>query len=81
MDAIPAMTEQKRKIDMHVSIASKILSEIKKRKIDSLQDWQDEIMKNGVLATQSKADLFKYLQSSLNENDVFRLLILISHFC
>jgi hypothetical protein len=36
IDAIPQMTEKKRKIDMHVSIATKILQEIKKREIDKL---------------------------------------------
>lgn len=36
MDSIPQMTEQKRKIDMHVSIATKILQEIKRREIDKL---------------------------------------------
>jgi hypothetical protein len=42
------MTEQKRKIDMHVSIATKILQEIKRREIDKLQDFEDEIMKGTV---------------------------------
>ena len=36
MDAIPAMTERKKKIDMHVSIASAMLHEIKRRGIDKL---------------------------------------------
>ena len=36
MDQIPQMTERKKKIDMHVQIASKILSEIKRRAIDKL---------------------------------------------
>ena len=31
MDALPAMTERKKKIDMHVQVASKILSEINRR--------------------------------------------------
>lgn len=57
MDALPAMSEQKRKIDMHVSIASHILSEIKRRKIDALQDWEDELLRSGVLSSSSKTDL------------------------
>ena len=36
MDALPAMTEQKKKIDMHLQIASKILAEIKRRDLDKL---------------------------------------------
>ena len=34
MDALPVMTERKKKIDMHVQVASKILQEIK-NKIDA----------------------------------------------
>lgn len=45
IDAIPQMTEKKRKIDMHVSIATKILQEIKRREIDKLQDFEEELMK------------------------------------
>ena len=36
MDKLPQMTERKKKIDMHVKIASRILSEIKSRQIDKL---------------------------------------------
>jgi hypothetical protein len=46
MDALPIMTERKKYIDMHIQIASKILSEINRREMNSLQDWQDEIMAN-----------------------------------
>jgi hypothetical protein len=31
MDLIPQMTERKKKIEMHVQIATKILGEIKRR--------------------------------------------------
>ncbi len=44
------MTERKKKIDMHVQIASKILSEIKRRGIDKLQDIEDEIMQSGKIS-------------------------------
>lgn len=44
IDQLPQMTERKKKIDMHVQIASRILSEIKRRQIDKLQDIEDEIM-------------------------------------
>ena len=36
MDKLPQMTERKKKIDMHVKIASRILTEIKTRSIDKL---------------------------------------------
>lgn len=38
------MTEQKRKIDMHVNMATKILKEIQRREIDKLCNFEDEIM-------------------------------------
>lgn len=50
MDALPAMTEKKKKVDMHVQIASKMLGEIKRRDLDKLQDFEDEIMKGGKLS-------------------------------
>lgn len=40
------MTERKKKIDMHINVASKILDDIKRRGIDKLQDIEDEIMTN-----------------------------------
>jgi len=36
LDKLPKMTERKKKVDMHVKIASKILTEIKSRQIDKL---------------------------------------------
>lgn len=82
MDAIPEMTEQKRKIDMHVFIASKILQEIKMREIDKLQDFEDEIMKGAALTTQTKTEIQKYLSNKdhieRDGDDVVRLLVLLS---
>jgi hypothetical protein len=46
MDALPAMTEKKKKVDMHVQIASKMLSEIKRRDLDKLEDFEEEVMKS-----------------------------------
>ncbi len=54
MDAIPAMTEAKRKIDMHVNIATKLNQEIRRRELDKLQDVEDEIMKCAGLSNATK---------------------------
>jgi len=43
LDQLQQMTE-KKKIDMHITVASKILEHIKRRSIDKLQDIEDEIM-------------------------------------
>ena len=61
MDALPEMQSRKTKIDMHVQIATKILSEINKRELNNLQDWEDEIMQ-GSLSTQTMTDLFRFLK-------------------
>jgi len=50
MDALPAMTEKKKKVDMHVQIASKMLAEIKRRDLDKLEDFEEEIMKSSKLS-------------------------------
>ena len=55
------MTEQKKKLEMHVKIASKMHEEIKKREIDKLQDIEDEIMKTRKVTGDNKADLEKIL--------------------
>lgn len=44
MDALPEMSARKTKIDMHVHIATKILSEIKRRELNNLSEWEDDIM-------------------------------------
>lgn len=41
IDRIPQLTEEKKKIDMHVQIASSILGKIKSRKLDKLQDIEE----------------------------------------
>jgi hypothetical protein len=51
------MTEQKKKLEMHVKIASKMHEEIKKREIDKLQDIEDEIMKTRKVTGENKTDL------------------------
>ena len=57
MDKLPQMTERKKKIDMHFKIASRILSEIKSRSIDKLQDIEDELLTTKKLAGENKQDL------------------------
>ena len=84
MDALPEMQVRKAKIDMHVQIASKILSQIGRRELNNLQDWEDEIMSSpGQLTGQTKTDLLRFLsreiaQTSEDEfNDKLRVLIII----
>ena len=60
IDAIPKMTEKKRKIDMHVSLATKILSEIKRREIDKLQDFEEEAMR-GSLSAGTRQVIITYI--------------------
>ena len=62
MDALPEMSARKTKIDMHVHIASRILSEIKRRELNNLQDWEEDIMTNlNSLHQQTRTDLLRYL--------------------
>lgn len=82
MDALPAMTEKKKKVDMHVQIASKILSEIKRRDLDKLQDFEDEIMKSTKLSNQCMIDLMAYLKNQIatpeHFTDRMRILTIIA---
>ena len=83
MDAFPELSARKTKIDMHVQIASKILSEIGRRELNNLQDWEDEIMA-GSLGGQSKTDLIRFLGREIAStcqdmfSDKVRVLIIIA---
>ena len=82
MDALPVMTERKKYIDMHVKVASNILNEINKRELNSLQDWEDEIMLNSdSLPTQTRTDMMRYLNREVSSKDEFtdkvRLLVIL----
>ena len=82
MDAMPEMTARKSKIDMHVTIATKILSEIKRRELNNISDWGDAIM-SGKLTGQERVDLIRFLgrETAVSPelfNDKFRLLVLIA---
>ena len=78
------MTEQKRKIDMHVSIATKILQEIKRREIDKLQDFEEEAMK-GNMSNQTKQLILQYVRreakESVDKMDKVRLCAIMAQCC
>lgn len=75
------MTERKKKIDMHVQIASKILSEIKRRGIDKLQDIEDEIMQQGKLSQANKNEMIELMRRETDKQeeylDKLRLLVIM----
>lgn len=54
MDKLPMMQDRKKKIDMHFKLASKMLTEIKSRSIDKLQDIEDEILTTRKLGGENK---------------------------
>lgn len=68
MDAMPQMTDKKRKIDMHVSMATKILQEIKRRDIDRLQDFEEEMMR-GTASAQTRQGILTYVQQPSDNLD------------
>ena len=74
------MTERKKKIEMHVQIATKILSEIKRRSIDKLQDFEDELMKGGKVSSGNKVELMNYFKQETEKEeeimDKMRLLMI-----
>ena len=83
MDALPEMQGKKKMIDMHISIASKILKDIGSRSIMELSEFEEEIMgASGRLTAQTKTKLFEYLEketlSSEQLTDKIRLLIIMA---
>lgn len=61
------MTERKKKIEMHVQIASKILSEIKRRNIDELQEYEDDIMTSGKVSNANKVKALEYMKKETDK--------------
>ena len=55
------MQDRKKKIDMHFKLASKMLTEIKSRSIDKLQDIEDEILTTRKLSGENKQDFLNIL--------------------
>ncbi len=66
------MTERKKKIEMHVQIATKILSEIKRRSIDKLQDFEDELMTTGRLSSTNRTEIMQYMRRETDKVDEFQ---------
>ena len=61
MDKLPIMQDKKKKIDMHVKLATQLLTEIKSRQIDKLQDIEDEILTKRSVSGENKQDLINYM--------------------
>ncbi|CDW72057.1 sec1 family protein [Stylonychia lemnae] len=71
MDQIPQMTERKKKIDMHINVASKILEDIKRRGIDKLQDVEDEIMTSKQMSNATKNIFMEFMRKDTQKQDEF----------
>ena len=69
------MTERKKKIDMHFKIASKLLTEIKSRSIDKLQDIEEEILSSKKLTGENKTDFETIISSAPPTTDRFTSLL------
>ena len=83
MDELPEMQGKKKMIDMHVTIASKMLKEIGNRSIMELAEFEEEIMgASGRLTTETKNKLFDYLRKETSTSDELtdkiRLLIIMA---
>ena len=80
MDQIPHMTERKKRIEMHIQIASKILSEIKRRGIDELQEFEDDILTSGKISAANKVKAAEFMRKETSKpdevNDKMRLLLI-----
>ncbi len=65
---------------MHVQIATKILSEIKRRSIDKLQDFEDELMTTGRLSSANRTEIMQYMRRETDKvdevQDKMRILII-----
>uniref|UniRef100_A0A1I7VCF1 Vesicle protein sorting-associated n=3 Tax=Loa loa TaxID=7209 RepID=A0A1I7VCF1_LOALO len=74
--SLPELLEKKRLIDLHTTVATTILDQIKQRKLDVLFEAEEKIM-NGLLSDASVIELMR--QCSVHE-DTLRVM-LINYLC
>ncbi|OZC08440.1 Sec1 family protein [Onchocerca flexuosa] len=74
--SLPEVLEKKRLIDLHTTVATAVLDQIKQRKLDVLFEAEEKIM-NGLLSDASVMELMR--QSSAHE-DILRIM-LINYLC
>ncbi len=78
------MTERKKKIDMHINVASKVLEDIKRRGIDKLQDIEDEIMTSKQMSSSTRIQFMEFMRKDTEKQDEFNdkiRLLVIYIFC
>ena len=64
LDKLPVLTEKKRKVDMHLKVASYIFKQIQERSLDKLQDIEEEIISSGTIKGENKENLIGYLKNN-----------------
>lgn len=77
--SLPELSEHKRILKMHTSVASAVLDEIKNRKLDNFFEIEEKIM-NGNLIDRATIDDILATPDYGNPNDKYRL-FLISYIC
>jgi hypothetical protein len=77
------MSERKKKVDMHILIASKMLNEIRARGIDKLQDIEDDILTQRQMSNANRADFMTFMKKATETPrdfmDKMRLLLIFIH--
>jgi len=79
--SLPELLEKKKLIDMHTSIATEVLEEIKKRKLDVYFELEEKLLSRNSLSANERSPLELIEdQSAGSFNDKIRLL-LINYIC
>ena len=65
------MAEKNKKIEMHLHIATKMVSEIKRRSIDKLSEFEEELMTSGKVSSSNKNDLMAYMKTETTKQDEY----------
>lgn len=79
--SLPELMEKKKLIDMHTSIATEVLEEIKKRKLDVYFELEEKLLSRNSLSANERGPLELIEDQSAGDfNDKLRLL-LINYIC
>jgi len=77
INALPELQEKKRIIDVHMNIATELLSHIKARSLDSYFAIEDALMAGGDLLKEDRATLSALIDTAGTAEDRLRLFLLL----
>jgi hypothetical protein len=81
MDEFTDNAERSKKIEMHIHTAEELIKEASARQLKQYNDLEMEIYRKGVLSSELKKEVLLLLDSSPNQQDKLRLVLIVLLCC